>query len=184
LPNDVRWFADWLFDQESSGILNWALDGLTRLLRRGRFDIPEPVAASIQSFKDSTTPVAEWARIMLVRSEASKIERSDLLCAFQGWWRHETGEDGRLLGARWLFPKLRSACPWITEMKTEGVRYVGGIALTEEGLKFWKSQNDDALRGGRGAKGTASSPIAVNQFWNGGQSTDVDTSLPDRAPRF
>jgi hypothetical protein len=69
--------------------LNWTLDGLTRLLRRGRYDIPEQVAASIQGFKDSTTPVAEWARTMLVHSDASVIERGDLLCAFQGWWRHE-----------------------------------------------------------------------------------------------
>jgi P4 family phage/plasmid primase-like protien len=184
LPNDVRWFTDWLFDQENSGILNWALDGLTSLLRRGRFDIPEPVAASIQGFKDSTTPVAEWARTMLVRSEANKIERGDLLCAFQGWWRHETGDDVRLLGARWLFPKLRTACPWMLEIRTEGVRCFGGIALTEEGLKFWKAQNDDAQRGGRGAKGTAASANFVNQFWNGKHGTDFDSSEPDRAPQF
>jgi hypothetical protein len=94
---------------------------------------------------------------MLVRSEASKIERGDLLCAFHGWWRQEMGDDVRLLGGRWLFPKFRVACPWAVEIMIKGVRFFGGIALVAEGLKLWSYQNDGASRGGRGAKGTASS---------------------------
>jgi hypothetical protein len=166
LPNDVRWFADWLFERESSGILNGALDGLERLLRRGRFEIPGPVAASIQGFKDSTMPVGEWARTTLVRSQATKIERGDLLCAFQGWWRQEMGDDVRHLGGRWLFPKFRVACPWAAEIKIRGVRFYGGVALVAEGLKLWSYQNDSASRGGRGAKGTVQSDDFVNKLWD------------------
>jgi len=167
LANDVRWFADWLFDQENSGILNWALEGLERLLNRGRFEIPAPVAASIQGFKDSSTPVGEWTRTMLIRSQATKIERGDLLCAFHGWWRQEMGDDVRLLGGRWLFPKFRVACPWAVEIKINGVRFFGGVALVAEGLKLWSNQNDSANRGGRGAKGTAPSTNDVNRLWDG-----------------
>jgi phage/plasmid-associated DNA primase len=186
LPNDVRWFADWLFERESSGILNWALDGLERLLRRGRFEIPGPVAASIQGFKDSTTPVGEWARTMLVRSGATKIERGDLLCAFQGWWRQEMGDDVRLLGGRWLFPKFRVACPWAAELKIKGVRFYGGVALVAEGLKLWSYQNDSASRGGRGAKGTVQSADFVNKLWDGklGDDENQPRSTSVAAPRF
>src|SRR5262249_40970887 len=79
------WLADFLFDREAAGILNWALEGLARLLKRGEFDIPKPVADSIQRFKDETNSVAEWARTVLVQSPATKIDRADLLCAFHGW---------------------------------------------------------------------------------------------------
>jgi putative DNA primase/helicase len=51
--------AHWLFEREGAGILNWALDGLARLLQRGQFDIPDHVAQSIRRFKDEANPVAE-----------------------------------------------------------------------------------------------------------------------------
>src|ERR1700730_7975462 len=72
-----------------------------------------PIRASIQRFKDDTNPVSEWARTMLEKSPVTKVERGDLLCAFQGWWRQEMGDDVRLVGRRWLFPKLRRSSPRI-----------------------------------------------------------------------
>jgi len=157
--------GDWIFSHEGPGILNWALEGLARLLTRGRYDIPEPVRDAIQSFKDSSNPVSEWARTMLIRSDHGKIERGDLLCAFHGWWREEMGDDVRLLGGRWLMPKLRAACPWIGTTNTMGTRYVTGIELNAEGLKFWQRQSSDAAQRGHGSRGAASSADAVNKDW-------------------
>ena len=154
--------GQYIFEREGPGILNWALDGFARLLTRGHFNIPEPVRDAIQTFKDDSNPVGEWARTMLIRSDTNKIERSDLLCAFHGWWREEMGDDVRLLGGRWLMPKLRAACPWITTVVVQGNRHVGGIKLTGEGLKFWQRQSYDA---GHGSHGTASSVDAVNKEW-------------------
>ena len=157
----------WIFEREGAGILNWALDGLTRLLARGRFAIPEEVRKAIQTFKDDSNPVQEWARTMLERSDITKIARGDLICAFHGWWREEMGDDVRLLGGRWLMPKLRAACPWITSVKTVGNRYFGGVKLTDEGLAFWQRQSADAAQRGRGGGGVASSVDYVNKPWDG-----------------
>jgi hypothetical protein len=139
--------------------------GSLRLLARGRFDIPEQVRDAIQRFKDDSNPVAEWARTMLVRSDASKIERVDLLCAFHGWWREEMGDDVRLLGGRWFVPRLRAACSWVTTTNTKGTRYFTGIKLNAEGLKFWQRQSADAAQRGHGSRGTASSVDYVNKTW-------------------
>jgi hypothetical protein len=147
--------------------LNWALAGLARLLARGKHEIPEQVRGAIQAFKDDSNPVAEWARTMLVRSDITKIERGDLLCAFHGWWREEAGEDARLKGGRWLLPKLRGACPWITEAKGHLDRCFGGIKLNDEGLRFWQRQSADAAQRGVGCRGTASSMDSVNKPWKG-----------------
>jgi hypothetical protein len=89
-----------------------------------------------------------------------------LLCAFHGWWREECGDDVRLLGARWLRPKLLAVCPWIAERKIRGARYFCGAILNQEGLHYWERQHDDAARNGRGSKGSALSATSVNQGWN------------------
>jgi P4 family phage/plasmid primase-like protien len=158
--------GSFIFAQEGPGILNWALDGLHRLLARGRYNIPETVRAAIQAFKDDSNPVAEWARTMVERADGSKVSRGDLLCAFHGWWREEMGDDVRLLGGRWLVPKLRDACPYIdTRVRSSHVRYIGGIKLTGEGLKYWSRQSTDAAQRGHGSRGTACSVADVNQVW-------------------
>jgi P4 family phage/plasmid primase-like protien len=156
----------WIFEKEGPGILNWALDGLGKLLARGQFNIPTQVRDAIQSFKDECNPVAEWARSMLVPVNDSKIERADLLCAFHGWWREEMGDDVRLLGGRWLMPKLRAACPWITSTNTMGTRYFIGIKLNDGGLAFWERQSSDAAQRGHGSRGTAASKAEVNKTYH------------------
>jgi P4 family phage/plasmid primase-like protien len=160
------WLADFIFDREGPGILNWALDGLDRLLRRGEFEIPKPVALSIRRFREESNGVAEFARTMLTEAPEIKIERADLLCAFHGWWREECGDDVRLLGARWLMPKLRAVCPWLVERKIMGVRYCCGVRLNQEGLDYWERQHEDAARNARGSKGSATSAAGVNQGWS------------------
>jgi putative DNA primase/helicase len=159
--------ADFLIEREGAGILNWALAGLARLLERGHFEVPDHVAHSIERFKDDSNAVAAFARTMVNRSDSSMVERADMLCAFQDWWREEMGDDYRLPGGRWLIPKLKAACPWICEVtKHGGVRYLAGVALTEAGLSFWEQQSQDAMRSNRGTKGSATSGEFANRSRN------------------
>ena len=157
--------GDWLFEQEGPGIFNWALAGLARLLGRGRYAIPDLVRKAIQGFRDDSNPVAEWARRMLEPAVDCKIERSDLLCSFHGWWREEMGDSVRLPGGRWFVPKLRAACPHARTVTVMGARYAGGIKLNKEGLQYWTRQSADAAQRGHGSRGTASSAKDVNQAW-------------------
>jgi P4 family phage/plasmid primase-like protien len=172
------WLADFLFEREGPGILNWALAGLERLLVRGHYDIPAAVAASLQRFKDESNAVAEFARTMLEESPTTKIDRADLLCAFHGWLKEEVGDDAKLHGARWLIPKLRTACAWGSERKIMGTRYFCGVKLSNEGLKFWSRQADEASRTGRGSKGASSVPGNVNQSWTPRDQEEPDGELP------
>jgi hypothetical protein len=104
---------------------------------------------------------------MLVSSATTKIARGDLICAFHGWWREESGDDARLFGGRWLTPKLRAACPWIIEAKGHLDRGFGGIKLTAEGLELWQRQSTDAAQRGRGSRGAALCVDSVNRPWDG-----------------
>jgi P4 family phage/plasmid primase-like protien len=165
VPPGTKWLADFLFDREGPGVLNWALTGLDELLKRGTFDIPETVGAAIQRFKDESNPVAEFSRTMLEQSADTKIDRADMLCAFHGWFREEAGDTAKLPGARWLVPKLRTACPWAVPRKMKGKRYFCGVKLTDEALKYWFEQASAAQQSGRGSKGASSLAKEVNQDW-------------------
>jgi P4 family phage/plasmid primase-like protien len=163
IPGGIK-LGHWLADQEGPGILNWALDGLARLVVKGEFSIPAPVASSIQRFKDESNAVAKFARTMLEQSDETKVERKDILCAFQGWLKEEAGDDARMHGARWLIPKLRNACPWASVRKIMGARYFCGLKLTAEGLSFWSEQAGSAHQSGRGCKGA--STRETDKHWN------------------
>jgi phage/plasmid-associated DNA primase len=98
-----------IMEREAPGVLNWALDGLAKLLQRGSFDLPEGVADAIREFKEGNNPVAEFAGVAVTKSANCKVERADLLCAYHGWLREQEGDEARASGARWFFPKLRQA---------------------------------------------------------------------------
>lgn len=179
-----------IFQTEASGILNWALAGLDRLLLRGSYDIPESVRSAIQRFKDDNNPVGEWARTAVVKAPHGRVSRHDIMCAYHGWQREQDGDEARAFGARAFFPRLRSAAPWTGEMQEHnGRRYVTGLQLTDEGLQLWDLHNQGPqLKGG--SKGTSLTKLEVNKLMpetdQNATKTD-DQKQPtggDNEPRF
>lgn len=170
-----------LFHREAAGILNWALEGLGRLLERGAYNPPESVRLAVQRFKDDNNPVAEFARTALVRRATGKVARHDLMCAFHGWQREQEGDEARAFGARAFFPRLRAAMPTIGDMTdSAGRRYVTGLVLTDEGLGHWQSHFDGPqLKGG--SKGQSIQRHDVNKTWTDEPETHREDT---NAPRF
>jgi len=165
---------------EAPGVLNWALDGLARLLERGSFDIPQDIEDAIREFKEGNNPVAEWARVALTTSGNSKVERADILCAYHGWLLEEQGEEARASGARWFFPKLRDAID-VGDSRSgrSGARFLTGIALTDGGLHYWERHKDgQQLKGG--SAGYSKAKQEVNRPWVFEQGKADD----DDEPRF
>lgn len=153
-----------IMETEAPGVLNWALEGLRRLLERGSFDVPECVVKAVQQFKEGNNPVAEFARVA-VKAAKNKVERADLLCAYHGWLREEEGDEARASGARWFLPKVRQAIDGIGDTSdTNGRRFITGVALTEEGLHYWHShKNGQQLKGG--SDGYSATKAEVNRPW-------------------
>jgi putative DNA primase/helicase len=165
VPRGMK-LAQWIFEQEGAGILNWALEGKRRLFERGYYSPPDVVSEANRRFKDDNNPVSEFARSAVVRSDYTKVARHDLLCAFHGWQLEMEGEAARAAGARWFFPKLRTAVPGISDTKDDpGTRYLTGLKLTEAGLSYWERHRGGAqLKGG--STGHATSVEKVNETWN------------------
>jgi P4 family phage/plasmid primase-like protien len=161
-----------IFSTEGSGMLNWALAGLKRLMDRGRYDPPASVSKATQTFKDDNNPVGEWARVCVEPAPGADyffqaVSRDDLMCSYHGWQREQDGEAAKALGARGMFPRFRAAVPYADAstdayVNNEGKRHVVGVKLTELGLALWEAHRDgQQLKGG--SLGSSSSTIVVNK---------------------
>jgi P4 family phage/plasmid primase-like protien len=177
--------GSWIVGEEGPGILNWALEGLSRLLERGSYDLPDSVRDTIQRFKDDNNPVGEWARTAITRTPYGRVSRSDLMCAYHGWQREQDGDEAKAFGSRAFFPRLRSVAPWISELQEHsGRRYITGLQLTNEGLQFWELHNQGPhLKSG--SKGSSLAKHEVNKTFSAPVETQKkEATSNDKTPRF
>lgn len=77
-----------IIDRELSGVLNWAIQGLTRLLARGRFDerLPDVMRAATETAKIETNSVAAWIQACDVSlATVSDTLRTDVYEHYDTW---------------------------------------------------------------------------------------------------
>jgi putative DNA primase/helicase len=83
--------AESIIGAELSGVLNWALEGLVRLRRRGRFDpvLPEIMAQMLVSAKCLTNPIRSWISDVFVElsSRSEPAEKQLVYQHFADWCR-------------------------------------------------------------------------------------------------
>lgn len=110
-----------IVEQELSGVLNWALAGLTRLLARGQFPkLPEIMSNALADGKQSSNNVLEFIKDAgIVTDDKCKNTRKTIYFAYQEW----CGESGtRCVSAKKFWERMEEALP---EMKIERLR-IGG----------------------------------------------------------
>jgi putative DNA primase/helicase len=120
------------------GVLNWALDGLDRLRRRGFFIMPESSLDSIRELEDAAEPVRAFLREWCKRGPQQRVNVKAFYRAYRAW-AEEAGQSvlaknsfGRAL--RGQLPKLR------TTGAGKNRDYVG-VALSDSG----QEQFDDLM---------------------------------------
>ena len=81
--------ADHIVKHELTGVLNWALEGLQRLLARGRFDTaPAAMMAAAQAARTETNSVHAWVNTVGVeRTLTTDTSKSDVYAAYAVWCR-------------------------------------------------------------------------------------------------
>ncbi len=72
-------------DAELSGILNWALDGLDSLRRRGAFIQPASGQAAMVELQRRTTPILGFMQDALVPSPTSWVSKDTLFDLYKAW---------------------------------------------------------------------------------------------------
>jgi len=70
---------------EGAGILNWALEGLARLRKRGHFLIPECVIGATESFKHTNDVPGVFVSERCIIGGEYKTQSSELYAAYKEW---------------------------------------------------------------------------------------------------
>ena len=72
-------------DDERPGILNWALDGLRDLNRRGGLCPPASVRAAVQEYRDDCDVFGQWLESCATREPAALTKASDVYASYSAW---------------------------------------------------------------------------------------------------
>jgi putative DNA primase/helicase len=120
---------------ELPGILNWSIEGLHRLRRRGHFVQPASAAEAVQELEDLSSPIGAFLRENCEIEPGRTVEVNRL---FEAWcdWCKTQGRDHP--GTAQSFGRdLRAACPGLktSQFGTRGYRqrFYVGVGLQREG---------------------------------------------------
>jgi putative DNA primase/helicase len=113
---------------ELPGILLWAMEGLLRLRRHGRFTCPKSVAGAVQDLEDLASPVGAFVRDWCEVGAGKRAWVDELYQAWKRW----CDVDGRtVVSNRQVFGRdLTTAVPSVATRRNSDVgRFYEGIAL-------------------------------------------------------
>lgn len=125
-PNTIQpLLAETIIRNELSGILNWSLVGLNRLLLRGSFPVlPDAMVAAIQVGKQQSNTVAEWVDDDGIKyGENAKNTRSDVFACYSQWCRDSNVKS---VGVQKFWERLRVIFPELPEDRHANRIMVGG----------------------------------------------------------
>ncbi|MGB8211789.1 MAG: phage/plasmid primase, P4 family [Mycobacterium sp.] len=99
---------------ELPGILNWALEGLDRLNRNGRFTVPGSSEDTANLMMDLASPMSAFVRERCVREPSAEVYRDDLYQAWQSW----ADDNGHKAGSKSTFGRdLRAVVPELRDFQ-------------------------------------------------------------------
>jgi putative DNA primase/helicase len=114
---------------ELPSILNWALDGLDQLRKRGHFEMPKSAQDAIRQIEDLASPVAAFVREECVVGLNRRIEKAKLY----GAWKAYCEEQGEKPGSQRMFGRnLLAAFPRVRAGHSGNTKYYNGISLADD----------------------------------------------------
>ncbi|GAB3718768.1 DNA primase family protein [Nocardiopsis nanhaiensis] len=117
---------------ELPGILNWALDGLARLIERGNIRVPDSSTDAVVSMQDMASPVSAFVRECCVKGPDHEVLVDDMWKAWKAW-AEDSGVGRGNKSA--LSSNLSSVAPQVRVYRPRGAdgsrlpRHYQGIAL-------------------------------------------------------
>lgn len=113
---------------ELNGIFNWALRGLARLERRGRFYIPDSVKAEVEAYRQHCNPVIAWAADCCELNPLRWTSAFTLYNSFKAW----AAENGH---------RAMAANKFGTELKR-----LNGVSFRQDGIDRARGYDGIMLR--------------------------------------
>jgi putative DNA primase/helicase len=115
---------------ELPGILNWALDGLRWLNKRGHFEMPKSSQESVRALEDLASPISAFVRDYCEVGANRRIEKEQLYGAWKVWCEKQgLKPSSQIIFGRGICALHPSVRPSHSMMK----RYYDGIELNRAG---------------------------------------------------
>ena len=122
--------------QEMSGILNWALDGLDRLRKRGFFRTPASSQESIRELEDAAEPVRAFLREWCEQGPTQRVKVKMIYPVYRAW----AEENGHTPLEKNSFGRaLRGQIPKLDTTGVGAKRTYVGVALSKYGEEQFRS---------------------------------------------
>lgn len=135
-------------DAELPGILRWALDGIGRLHRRGRFTEPAASVEAVQALADLVSPVSAFVREVCTTGPEESAEVAALYRQYSAWCE----ENGRgTSSVQKLSSDLRSILPTLAVYRPKvdgraGPRRYRGLGISAEWMTRPRETDPDDWR--------------------------------------
>lgn len=124
-------------DEALSGIFNWALVGLDRLLARGRFEQPKSALEDLDIIEHLGSPTLAFVADCCVIDANQLVERKTLYNVFRAWCAETGSHPGNVTA---FGRNLRSAVPTIRDARPGGrgeqKRCYRGVGLNSQGAAY------------------------------------------------
>jgi putative DNA primase/helicase len=115
---------------ELPGIFNWALQGLDRLRKRGRFDMPRSSLDAVRQLEDLGSPISAFLRDWCVIDRKFRIEADE---AFRAWGAY-CERNGHKAGSASSFGRdLRTVLPQLRDSRGHRQHHYLGLDLSQQG---------------------------------------------------
>lgn len=134
--------SELVLNTERSGVLNWALEGMKRAMKRGYFLDTEEMRQATQAMRTDSNIVAGFLSDCCEYTPNYMVSKPDFHAAFALWWKENKGDDRGI-------PSIDSVGRAITalydkrigndshELKYKNLRYFAGIRLNDTGMDLW-----------------------------------------------
>jgi hypothetical protein len=158
---------------ELPGLLNWALAGLQRALKRGFIELTDEIKGTANAIRRDSNLVAGFLEECVEYDPDRRVSNPDFCAAFAVWWLEHKGEDRRLPSNEAIGKSLSAMSdPRIAinpeELRDKRRRYYAGIVLNEQGLEYWKRAVEASVFEGKTTNTTARDGIvndAIPDTW-------------------
>jgi phage/plasmid-associated DNA primase len=130
-----------LVKEEGPGILNWALEGMHRALKRGRIEFTEEAYEALEAVYQESNLAALWLNDGYISYDTTvKNSPADVYSAFMMFWVQHRGMQNhpsqqtfigmlKQINAGFRFGEK--------ELRTKKHRYIGSLRLNEEAIEHW-----------------------------------------------
>jgi phage/plasmid-associated DNA primase len=129
---------------ERPGVLNWMLEGLIRVRKRGYVEDTPTMRDELSEIRRESNVVAGFiASECADLNEKSMVSSPDLLAAITMWHSSERGVNYVVLSGRQIIEQIKASFDnSLVNYRSDSDNYYVGVRLTDLGKRYWASMTD------------------------------------------